>query len=107
MDLHLWHMPDDDSVQAVMYGPLVLAGKYGEAPCERWYDSEYERKTTPGPAAPAITADAYNATSWVEPGKEPLTFRGGGQAQPITLVPMSHIVHEDYGVYWKVTAKKA
>ncbi|MGE5113932.1 MAG: glycoside hydrolase family 127 protein [Acidobacteriaceae bacterium] len=107
MDLHLWHMPDDDSVQAVMYGPLVLAGKYGEAPREHWYDSEYERKTTPGPAAPAITADVYNATSWVEPTKEPLMFRGGGQAQPITLVPMSHIVHEDYGVYWKVTPKKA
>jgi hypothetical protein len=43
----------------------------------------------------------------VEPGKDPLTFRGMGQAQPITLVPMSHIVHEEYGVYWKVTPKKA
>lgn len=107
MDLHLWHMPDDDSVQAVMYGPLVLAGKYGEAPREYWYDSEYERKVKPGPAAPAITANAYDPNSWVEPGKEPLTFRGVGQAQPITLVPMAHIVHEQYGVYWTVTPKKA
>lgn len=107
MDLHLSHMPDDDTVQAVMYGPLVLAGKYGEAPREHWYDSNYERKSNPGPAAPPITANVYDASSWVEVGKEPLTFRGMGQDKPITLVPMSHIVHEDYGVYWKVTPKKA
>ena len=107
MDLHIWHMPDNDSVQAVMYGPLVLAGRYAEAPRAQWYDSEYERKGKSAITAPAIGADLYDPSSWVEPGREPLTFRGVGQAQPITLVPMSHIVHEEYSVYWNVSAKKA
>ena len=31
MHLHLAHMPDDSSLQAVMYGPLVLAGRMGRA----------------------------------------------------------------------------
>lgn len=106
MDLHLSHMPDDDTVQAVMYGPLVLAGKFGESPRDSWYNSDYERKTKPGPTAPPITGDVYDAKSWVEPDREPLTFRGVGQSQAITLVPMAHIVHEEYGVYWKVSPKK-
>ncbi|HEU5452679.1 MAG TPA: beta-L-arabinofuranosidase domain-containing protein, partial [Terriglobales bacterium] len=106
MELHLSPMPDDESVQAVMYGPLVLAGKFGEAPRERWYDSDYERKDKPAPA-PAVTADVHDPHSWVEPDKEPLVFRGVGQAQPITLVPMAAILHEQYAVYWKVSPRNA
>ncbi len=106
MDLHLAPMPDDETVQAVMYGPLVLAGKFAEAPHDRWYDSNYERKEKPAPM-PTITADLYDPHSWVEPGKEPLVFRSIGQLQPITLVPMAHILHEQYAVYWKVAPKKA
>lgn len=107
MDLHLWHMPDDDSMQAVMFGPIVLAGKYGQAPRDNWYDSAYERKNKPDPKASVITADPYNVSSWVEPTRETLSFRGVGQSQPITLTPMAHILHEEYAVYWKVSKKKA
>jgi hypothetical protein len=98
-------MPDDESVQAVMYGPLVLAGRFGEAPSARWYDTEYEPKDQPA-TAPPIVADPDDPESWVQAEKEPLTFRAVGQSQPITLVPMAHILHEQYTVYWKVTPKK-
>ena len=106
MDLHVAPMPDDESVQAVMYGPLVLAGRFGEAPRERWYDAGYERKDQPA-TAPAIVADPDDPGSWVQAEKEPLTFRAVGQSQPMTLVPMARILHEQYTVYWKVTPKKA
>ena len=99
MDLHVAPMPDDESVQAVVYGPLVLAGKLGEAPRDRWYDAEYERKDQPK-TAPAIVADPADPQSWVHAEKEPLIFRAIGQSQPIVLLPMAHILHEQYSVYW-------
>ena len=51
-----------------------------------------------------VTKDAL--ASWVEPAAgKPLEFRGKGQSQPITLVPLNSIVHEQYAVYWKVQNK--
>src|SRR5581483_3886871 len=37
MDLHIDPMPDDQTVQAMMYGPLVLAGKFDEVSKEMQY----------------------------------------------------------------------
>ena len=56
---------------------------------------------------PALVADPDDPGSWVQAEKEPLTFRAVGQSQPMTLVPMARILHEQYTVYWKVTPKKA
>lgn len=104
MRLHVAPMPDDESVQAIMYGPLVLAGRFDEVPREQWYGGLGPK---PAPAAvPAIVADLQNAESWVEPvAGKPLVFRGTGQSQPLTLVPLANIVHEQYAVYWKVQGK--
>ena len=104
MHLHVAPMPDDESVQAAMYGPLVLAGRFAEAPKEKWYGGEGPRGTPL--AVPTITADLDKAESWIEPSPgQALVFRGVGQAQPLTLVPLAHIVHEQYAVYWKVARK--
>ena len=101
MHLHVAPMPDDESVQAVMYGPLVLAGRFNQISRDQWYGGEGP-KPNPAPV-PTITADLQNAESWVEPAAgRPLEFHGKGQSQPITLVPLSSIVHEQYAVYWKV-----
>ncbi len=105
MRLHVAPMPDDETVQAVMYGPLVLAGRFNEIARDQWYGGE-RPKPTPA-SVPTITADLENAESWVEPvvGK-PLVFRSVGQSQPLTLVPLANIVHEQYAVYWKVSSKR-
>jgi len=104
MRLHVAPMPDDESVQAVMYGPLVLAGRFNEIGRDQWYGGEGP-KPNPAPV-PAITADLQNAESWVEPAAgKPLEFHGKGQSQPLTLVPLNSIVHEQYAVYWKVQSK--
>ncbi len=108
MGLHQSAMPDDETVQVPMYGPLVLAAKHAEVPRERWYGNTgpFERRApgTPPPQMPAATGKVDDATTWIEPdGNEMLRFRTTGQATQATLVPINQIVHERYDVYWKVT----
>ena len=106
MDLHIDPMPDDKTVQAVMYGPLVLAGKFDPVSKEMLY-GDYEPKPTDQHKVPEITADAANPTAWVKPDSKSLTFVAEGQSQPITLVPLYQIIPERYAVYWKVNNKTA
>jgi DUF1680 family protein len=110
MHLHAVRMPDDPSLQAVMYGPLVLAGRMGTAGLDAGnLRAEPTRPRTvpeyrlPPVAAPVITAPAADPASWLEPlTGRPLVFRTKGQAQPLTLEPLNGIFDERYAVYWKV-----
>jgi uncharacterized protein len=105
MALHVDTMPDDESVQAMMYGPLVLAGRFEPVAKEMRY-GDYEPKATDLYKVPEIAADRDQPTSWVEVDRrQPLTFRALGQSQEMTLVPLYQILEERYAVYWKVNAK--
>jgi uncharacterized protein len=105
MKLHIDPMPDDNSVQAVMYGPLVLAGRFDAVSKEMLY-GDYEPKPTDQEKVPEIVADANRPTAWVEAdSKQPLTFHAVGQSNPSTLVPLYQIINERYAVYWKVNTK--
>ena len=102
MGLHVDRMPDDETIQAVMYGPLVLAGRFDPVSKEMTY-GDYEPKAADQYKVPNIVADASRPTAWVEPdSKQPLLFHGVGQSQPLTLVPLNDVIHERYVVYWKV-----
>ena len=108
MTLHACAMPDDASVQAFMYGPLVLAGKLGTEgltadtlraePTKPRAIPEYRSK--PIAVAP-LKAPSDDLASWIKPveGKS-LEFRTTGQEQDVTLVPFSRILDERYGIYW-------
>lgn len=105
MSLRVEPMPDDSGVQAVMYGPLVLAGRLGAQGLTRamqygGYDCELEGDPIP---VPEILADATNVASWVEarPGQR-LVFRTRGQKQTTELIALNRIAAERYAVYWKV-----
>lgn len=105
MDLHIGPMPDDQSIQAVMYGPLVLAGKFDEVSKEMQY-GDYEPKPSDQYRVPEIIADAKKPTAWVErDSNQPLSFRGIGQSQAMTLVPLYQVINHRYAVYWKVQNK--
>ncbi len=105
MGLHIDSMPDDEGVQSVMYGPLVLAGRFDAVSKEMLY-GDYEPKASDQYKVPDIVADANRPTAWIEPdGKLPLTFRAVGQSQAITMVPLYQVIHERYAVYWKVNTK--
>src|SRR5256885_17247693 len=102
MALHMDAVPDNEGVQAMMYGPLVLAGQFDSVSKEMMY-GDYEPKPTDTYKVPDIVADPAKPTTWVEnDSKQPLTFRAVGQAQPITMVPLYKVIHERYAVYWKV-----
>jgi len=114
MRLHIAAMPDDASVQAVMYGPLVLAGKLGAAglskdilraePTKPRTVPEYKGEPI---AAPAIVARENDPVGWLQPvAGRPLEFKTVGQASELTLVPLNRIFDERYAVYWRVTSTK-
>ena len=106
MDLHVSPMPDNQQIQAMMYGPLVLAGRFDPVTKEMTYSGDYEPKPTDPAKVPDIAADPAHPTGWVEPdAKQPLTFKAVGQTQTFTLVPLYKVIHERYAVYWRVDKK--
>jgi DUF1680 family protein len=101
MKLHIDAMPDDETMQAVMYGPLVLAGRFEPVSKDQTYG-------TMGPRGgqskvPDLIAKSADASSVVEPdSRHPLSFRVVRQSEPIDLVPLNKIIDERYAVYWSV-----
>ena len=108
MTLHICPLPGDESQQAIMYGPLVLAGRLGaEGLTKDLFYGSYNPapKGEPVPA-PTITASFKDPSGWVEPvANQALTFRTVGQARNLTLVPLYKLFGERYAVYWKVNQK--
>jgi len=103
MSVHSWRMPDDDSIQAAMYGPLVMAAKHEVVPKEHWYGDPFD-KHGPPPPLPVVGGKIDDASSWVAQSADSSTFRVRTQGGDATLVPMNSVVHERYDVYWKVVA---
>lgn len=108
MHLHVDATPDDPTVQAMMYGPLVLAANMGDAGLKdsMIYGPQGPRELKKGekPAPPlAVKAVSKAPTSWVEPvhGK-PLEFHTVRQQQVYNLVPFYKIFKDRYTIYWKV-----
>jgi hypothetical protein len=110
MSLRIETIPDDHTLQAAMYGPLVLAGRLGtEGLTKSMFYSEYD--TAPGGdpiPVPAIATSANDPVGWLEPvAGEPLTFQTVGQARKINLIPLYKLFGERYAVYWKTTSPSA
>jgi DUF1680 family protein len=112
MRLHAAPMPDDPNVQAVMYGPLVLAAKLGNGglTAENLRAEPTKPRTVPeyksDPiAAPTIRARSHDPTTWLAavPGR-PLEFRTIDQPAQLTLVPLNEVFDERYAVYWKIAS---
>ena len=122
MRLRVETMPDDPTLQAFLYGPLVLADDLGNeglteahitgpnflvgaAGVERW--GSPLAATNRVPSIPAIEIRAFRATgeieSWIKPANDPLTFRRTGQKQNVTLLPLNRLFDRRYSVYWRVS----
>ncbi|HWG58963.1 MAG TPA: beta-L-arabinofuranosidase domain-containing protein [Candidatus Acidoferrales bacterium] len=123
MSLHTAPTPDDPTVLAVMYGPMVLAGITGstsDLPERAIYGPNAPRPPRPAnmpppqpgqrrgrfpqPPPPTIKGNAADV-NWVElvPG-DSLAFKTVGQPDSSQLVPFYKIFHERYTTYWKVTS---
>ena len=102
MYLHAAPMPDKESLQAAMYGPLVLAARFEEEPRENWYRHfRAEEKQQPSPTL-QFNGKLDDPASWLEPASGKLAFRGASQNQVVVFVPLSNIVHERYSVYHEI-----
>jgi DUF1680 family protein len=107
MSLHVHAMPDDDSLQAFMYGPLVLAGQLGTSGLTKemmYSDPKHQQQLQGSPVpAPDFTAVSKDPNAWVKPvAGQPLTFRTTGQTQDLTLVAFNRLFDQRYAVYWRV-----
>ena len=101
MHLHAAPMPDKESLQAAMYGPLVLAARFEEEPREKWYRHfTSEEKQEPLPTL-QFKGKPADPASWLEPAGT-LAFHAVSQNQAVALVPLSNIVHERYFVYHEI-----
>jgi hypothetical protein len=100
-------MPDDASVVAVMYGPLVLAARLGTAglPAENLRAGPTRPRQVPEYAAEPIgvapiVARSRDPSSWLRPvAARALEFSTIGQESDLTLVPLIRIFDERYAVY--------
>jgi hypothetical protein len=75
--------PDFPSVQAAIYGPVVLSGVY---------------PTDPGELTPVLdTASVHRIAA------QPMAFEAAAPAQGkrIRLIPVARAAHEYYTIYWQ------
>ena len=113
MRLHAAPMPDDASIQAVMYGPLVLGAKLGTAGLDAQHlrapptppRTVPEYTAAPLAVAPLVVRSADPA-DWLTPVPgRPLEFTTRAAGAPLTLVPLNRIFDERYAVYFNVTVQ--
>ncbi len=89
MGLYAEAMPDNENRIAFLYGPMVLAGDFGD--------------TRPEPWIPVIAVESADLGEWVKPvlGRKN-TFRtvGAGRPEDVVLVPFYSMHHRYYSVYF-------
>lgn len=104
MSLHAAPIPGDETQQAMMYGPVVLAGLLGDEGLNK-SDTFMGYKTTPGGfpvSVPEIQSVSSDPTRWVEPVRgKALGFQTAFQGQLIPMIPLYKVHGERYVVYWK------
>jgi DUF1680 family protein len=104
MRLHVEAMPDEPSMQAFLYGPLVLAGDLGS--------QGLTRDLITGPMGPDVGHHPLDVPkfhraeqsleTWIKPGDRPLSFHTTGQERDVTLTPFHGLFGKRYSVYWNV-----
>jgi DUF1680 family protein len=98
MRLTMESLPDDPSLQAFICGPVVLAADLGPAP-----DRPADGQPRPQFETPIFRASSGDATAWIKPAGDALSFHTTGQAKDYAMVPLNSIFGKRYLVYLKVT----
>ena len=115
MRLHAHAMPDDSSLQAVMYGPLVLVGRMGTQgiTAENRRAEPTKPRTVPEfkdpapPPAPQIRTVIRRRDELGRAGSRARrsSSRRRGSRSAMTLVPLYRLFDERYVVYWTVESR--
>jgi hypothetical protein len=113
MSLRIETMPDDPSVVAFLYGPVVLAADLGGGGLDasrRYGEQAPEMADEDTPPIPVLAAsDAIEALKRVQPAGEPLVFRTAGLARPadVELRPLFRLADRRYTVYFDLLSEAA
>ncbi len=110
MSLHAAPVPGDETQQAMMYGPLVLAGELGSQGLNSSLTySGYDTVPQGTPAStPEIEGSEDGSSGWVERvSTSPLAFQTVSQSQTISLTPLYREAGQRYVVYWKMKRAKS
>lgn len=105
MSLRIEAMDDDAKTQAILYGPLVLAGDLGTEGLtpELIVGPNSPRMRAAGQVnIPSFKSSGSGPSSWIKPADAPLKFRTTGQTTDVTLAPLNSIFGRRYSVYWQV-----
>jgi len=107
MSLHTAPLLGEPTLQAAMYGPLVLAGRFGnEGLTREMIHGPLGPRMRPG--IPPEVRTGGKSLDWVEAAPNgKLSFQLAGQKESTALVPLHQIMDERYSVYWKVTPRTA
>ncbi len=113
MSLRVESMPDDSSVIALLYGPIVLAGDFGHEGIDSTLQyGRYTpnlRKLKPM-TIPSFVCSRSQLLASIKPvSGESLTFRtrGVGKPEDVTLVPFYKMFKDRYTVYWNLFSDSA
>jgi len=108
MSLRLEAMPDDPTIVAILYGPIVLGGDLGKEGLDdarRYGPSAPQMGRIKPVQVPAFVCDLKAVLASVKPVEgAPMNFRTSGIGQPadVTLAPFYKMADDRYSVYWKV-----
>jgi DUF1680 family protein len=111
MELRQEPLPGDDSVAAVLYGPLVLAADLGPGPADGpskiIHSGETVPKNLPAPDQLPKAAAGIGPEQWVQTLSKPeLRFKATGESAKYDLMPMFQIRDQRYAVYWQTENPK-
>ncbi len=104
MSLHLERTPDDPNVAAILYGPLVLAGRLGTLLPKENVQGAMGPSGEPV-VTPYLIGDGQQLDSWIKPvSGQSLSFRtvNAGRPADISLKPFYRLYGERYSIYWNI-----
>jgi len=95
---------DDGTQIAFLFGPLVLAGQFGDSPID--FDLQHnqgpEIQEAPPLSVPALSTHGLPPEALIEPlPGHTLSFRVRGQSQQLTLIPLNRSWGR-FATYWTV-----
>ena len=111
MTLRAEVMPDDPSVVAFLFGPIVLAADLGGAALDerqRYGPQAPELALEETPTPPVLVAASVDeALARLRPSGEPLVFRSAGLGRPadVELRPFFRLADRRYTVYFDVVSE--
>jgi hypothetical protein len=113
MKLHAEPLPGAQGTIALLYGPIVLAGKLGTQGLSPGADLIINERTygdmlNDPVDVPALPGEASQVVETIKPTPgAALTFTAPvpGRPEGLTFIPYFRIAHERYSIYWKVDAR--